>query len=67
MRRIGISMIGSGHEKYTPLNNSFTATEDKDMENFTFFNPTQIEFGTGKEKLIGQHLGWARVECCGRR
>lgn len=26
------------------------------MENFTFFNPTQIEFGTGKEQLIGQHL-----------
>lgn len=26
------------------------------MENFTYFNPTKIEFGTGKEKLIGQHL-----------
>jgi NADP-dependent alcohol dehydrogenase len=26
------------------------------MENFTFFNPTKIEFGTGKEHLIGQHL-----------
>lgn len=26
------------------------------MENFTFFNPTKIEFGTGKEQLIGQHL-----------
>ena len=26
------------------------------MENFSFFNPTQIEFGTDKEKLIGQHL-----------
>ena len=26
------------------------------MENFTFFNPTQIEFGTDKEKQIGQHL-----------
>ena len=26
------------------------------MENFTFFNPTRIEFGTGKEQLIGQHL-----------
>ena len=26
------------------------------MENFTFFNPTKIEFGTDKEKLIGQHL-----------
>ncbi|MCG2576876.1 iron-containing alcohol dehydrogenase [Dechloromonas sp. XY25] len=26
------------------------------MENFTFFNPTRIEFGTGKEQLIGRHL-----------
>ena len=26
------------------------------MENFSFFNPTQIEFGTDKEKQIGQHL-----------
>ena len=26
------------------------------MNNFTFFNPTKIEFGTAKEQLIGQHL-----------
>jgi len=26
------------------------------MDNFTFFNPTKIEFGTDKEQLIGQHL-----------
>ncbi len=26
------------------------------MDNFTFFNPTKIDFGTGKEQLIGQHL-----------
>lgn len=26
------------------------------MENFTYFNPTKIEFGTNKEQLIGQHL-----------
>ena len=26
------------------------------MENFTFFNPTRIEFGTDKEQAIGQHL-----------
>jgi hypothetical protein len=26
------------------------------MNNFTFFNPTKIEFGTGKEQLIGQVL-----------
>lgn len=26
------------------------------MENFTFFNPTKIEFGTCKEQLIGQIL-----------
>ncbi len=26
------------------------------MDNFTFYNPTKIDFGTGKEKLIGQHL-----------
>ena len=26
------------------------------MNDFTFFNPTRIEFGTDKEKRIGQHL-----------
>lgn len=26
------------------------------MDNFTFHNPTKIEFGTDKEALIGQHL-----------
>lgn len=26
------------------------------MDNFTYYNPTKIEFGTGKEQLIGQHL-----------
>lgn len=37
------------------------------MENFTFFNPTRIEFGTDKEQLIGQHLaehGIKRVLLC---
>jgi len=33
-----------------------TFTEDNTMENFSFFNPTRIEFGTGKEQSIGQHL-----------
>ena len=32
------------------------------MENFTFFNPTQIEFGTDKEKLIGQHLAESGIK-----
>lgn len=26
------------------------------MDNFTYFNPTKVEFGTGKEQLIGSHL-----------
>jgi NADP-dependent alcohol dehydrogenase len=26
------------------------------MDDFTFYNPTKIEFGIGKEQLIGQHL-----------
>ncbi len=26
------------------------------MDDFTFLNPTKIEFGTGKEQQIGQHL-----------
>jgi alcohol dehydrogenase YqhD (iron-dependent ADH family) len=26
------------------------------MDSFTFFNPTKIDFGAGKEQLIGQHL-----------
>lgn len=26
------------------------------MDNFTYFNPTKVEFGSGKEQLIGQHL-----------
>jgi hypothetical protein len=26
------------------------------MDSFTFFNPTRIEFGTGKEQRIGQYL-----------
>jgi len=30
--------------------------EETYMDNFTFFNPTRIEFGTGKEQLIGQVL-----------
>lgn len=37
------------------------------MENFTFFNPTRIEFGTDKEQLIGQYLaehGIKRVLLC---
>ena len=37
------------------------------MDNFTFFNPTTIDFGTGKEHLIGQHLehhGVTKVLLC---
>ncbi|WP_417071308.1 iron-containing alcohol dehydrogenase [Niveibacterium terrae] len=37
------------------------------MDNFTLFNPTRIEFGTGKEQAIGQHLadhGIKRVLLC---
>lgn len=37
------------------------------MDNFTFFNPTTLEFGTDKEHLIGQHLaghGVKRVLLC---
>ncbi|KJV25533.1 butanol dehydrogenase [Aquitalea magnusonii] len=37
------------------------------MENFTFFNPTTIDFGTDKEQLIGQHLaehGISKVLLC---
>ncbi|TDR76464.1 iron-containing alcohol dehydrogenase [Paludibacterium purpuratum] len=26
------------------------------MDNFTFYNPTRVEFGTGKEQHIGQYL-----------
>ena len=26
------------------------------MENFTYSNPTTIDFGANKEQLIGQHL-----------
>jgi NADP-dependent alcohol dehydrogenase len=32
------------------------------MENFTFFNPTKIEFGTNKEKLIGQYLAESGIK-----
>ena len=37
------------------------------MNNFTFFNPTKIDFGTDKEQLIGQHLaehGISKVLLC---
>lgn len=37
------------------------------MENFSFFNPTRIEFGSGKEQAIGQHLarsGVSKVLLC---
>jgi len=37
------------------------------MDNFTFFNPTTVDFGTGKEQLIGQHLaehGVTKVLLC---
>ena len=26
------------------------------MKDFTFYNPTRIEFGTGKEKNIGNYI-----------
>ena len=26
------------------------------MDGFTFFNPTKVDFGKDKERLIGQHL-----------
>lgn len=32
------------------------------MDNFTFFNPTKIEFGKDKEQQIGQHLAEHRVK-----
>ncbi len=51
MRWIYLSMNGQDREKCV---SSFI--EDSTMENFTFFNPTKIEFGIGKEQLIGQHL-----------
>lgn len=31
------------------------------MDNFSFYNPTRIEFGTDKEKLIGQILAEQKV------
>jgi NADP-dependent alcohol dehydrogenase len=37
------------------------------MDNFTFFNPTTVDFGTGKEQLVGQHLakhGITKVLLC---
>lgn len=37
------------------------------MENFTYFNPTKIDFGASKEQLIGQYLadhGIKRVLLC---
>lgn len=37
------------------------------MENFTYYNPTRIEFGTGKEQQIGKHLaehGVGKVLLC---
>ncbi len=32
------------------------------MDHFTYYNPTKVEFGVGKESLIGQHLAEARVK-----
>lgn len=32
------------------------------MDNFTFFNPTKVDFGKGKEKLVGQHLAEHRIK-----
>ena len=32
------------------------------MDNFTFYNPTTVDFGAGKEQLIGQHLVEAGVK-----
>ena len=31
-------------------------SETSKMDNFSFYNPTRIEFGTGKERLIGEIL-----------
>jgi alcohol dehydrogenase YqhD (iron-dependent ADH family) len=41
--------------------------KEQPMDNFTFFNPTTIEFGADKEQAIGQHLaahGIKRVLLC---
>jgi len=32
------------------------------MDSFTYFNPTKVDFGKGKEKLIGRHLAEHGVE-----
>lgn len=32
------------------------------MDNFTFYNPTKVDFGLGKEQLIGQHLAEAGIK-----
>ncbi len=32
------------------------------MDNFLFYNPTKVDFGTNKEQLIGQHLAEAGVK-----
>lgn len=37
------------------------------MDDFTFFNPTKVDFGRGKERLIGRHLaehGVTKVLLC---
>jgi alcohol dehydrogenase YqhD (iron-dependent ADH family) len=32
------------------------------MENFTYYNPTKVEFGTDKEPLIGKHLAEHKIK-----
>lgn len=45
-------MAGRIDEKCVSTDRSTDHFERLSMENFSFFNPTRIEFGTGKEQLI---------------
>ena len=62
------SVYPAGYRRFaTGRKPDFRNRQGDDMDNFTFYNPTRIEFGRDKEKLLGQYVaadGIRKVMLC---